>query len=462
MRWPGSSAGAALARPRAAQEAKDEGRVVDRLAWPIIADGLFQTALDLTNLALLGRLGTIVLSGVGAATQLIQLGIAALGAVSVGGMVLAAQARGARDQRAQGRIIGQALIVGILIGIGLGLPAALLANPLLHLIGANDAVAAQGTLYLRFAGAAFPALAAMTVAAAVLRGLGNSRTPMLVTGLTNLINVTIAASLIFGPPQLGIAGAAVGAAVARGTGAILLLAAIWRSGLFSGARFRPEWPTIQKLLRVGLPSLGEQLILNIGLLGYGLFALRLGTIIYAAQRVGLTLIGLAWMPAFGYGAAATALVGQAVGATAPERARALARIAATRAITWMSGLAVVCFIFADPLVGLFTNDPAVRDAAATGLRVLCFGQPFWGLGQVYAGALRGAGDTRFPMLATTAGVWLVRLPVAWFFGIFLGLGLPGIFISNSVDAATRATFVTYRFLRGKWRDRLSSRASAGD
>jgi putative MATE family efflux protein len=462
MRWPGGSTGVAIARPRAIRTKGDEGSVVDRLAWPIIADGLLQTALDLTNLALLGRLGTTVLSGVGAATQLDQLGIAALGAVSVGGMVLTAQARGARDQRGQGKVIGQALLVGVLIGIILGLPAAILANPILHLIGANDAVAAQGATYLRFTGAAFPALATMTVAAAILRALGNSRTPMLVTGLINLINVAISASLIFGPPHLGVRGAGIGALVARLIGATLLLTAIWRNELLRGARFRPEWATIQRLLRVGLPSLGEQLILNFGLLGYGLMALRLGTTVYAAQRVGLTLIGLAWMPAFGYGSGTTALVGQAVGAVLPERARALARAAATHATVWMSVLAVVCFALAHPLVSLFTTDPAVRDTAATGLRVLCLGQPFWGLGQVYAGALRGAGDTRFPMLATTAGVWFVRLPVAWFFGLFLGLGLPGLFISNSVDAATRAAFVTYRFMRGKWRDRLPARRVNGE
>lgn len=461
MRWRRNAAGATIARAQAAGS-KDEGRIVDRLAWPIIADGLFQTALDLTNLALLGRLGAVVLSGVGAATQIIQLGIAALGAVSVGGMVLAAQARGARDRQAQASIIGQALFVGVAIGALLGLPAALLANPLLHLIGADDAVAAQGTVYLQVAGLAFPALAAMTIAAAVLRGLGNSRTPMLITGLTNLVNISIAALLIFGPPQLGVAGAAFGAAAARCAGAALLIAAIWRSGLLRGARFRPDLAAITRLLRVGLPSLGEQLILNFGLLAYGLFALRLGTTVYAAQRVGLTLIGLAWMPAFGYGAAATALVGQAVGALTPDRARALARIAATHAIAWMSGLAVVCFILADPLVGLFTSDPEVRRTAATGLRVLCFGQPFWGLGQVYAGALRGAGDTRFPMLATTAGVWLVRLPVAWGLGLFFGMGLSGIFVSNSVDAATRAAFVAVRFIRGKWRERLAVRPGAGD
>ena len=103
MRWFGGPAAMAVARPRALLGARDEGREVDRLAWPIIADGVFQTALDLTNLALIGRVGTEALSGVGAATQLIQLGVAALAAVSVGGMVLVAQASGAGDARAAGR-----------------------------------------------------------------------------------------------------------------------------------------------------------------------------------------------------------------------------------------------------------------------------------------------------------------------------------------------------------------------
>lgn len=459
MRWLGSLTGVAPGRAATGAGGENTGRVVDRLAWPIIADGLFMTALELTNLALLARLGTTVISGVGAATQLIQLGIATITGASVGGMVLAAQMRGARDREGQGRIVGQSLLLGLIIGILFGLPAIVFANPLLQLIGANDAVAAQGMIYLQITGFAFPALAIMTVAAAILRGLGNSRTPMSITGLTNLINIAVAASLIFGPPQLGVAGAATAAAIARVAGAGLLLATLWRSGLLRGARFRPDLGAIRQVLRIGLPSLGEQLVLNFGLLGYGLMALQLGTTVFAAQRVCLTLIGLAWMPAFGYGYGATALVGQAIGAMLPDRARLLARVAATRAIAWMSGLAVVCFLVAEPLVGLFTEDPEVRSLAATGLRVLCFGQPFWGLGQVYAGALRGAGDTRFPLLATTAGVWFVRLPTAWFFGLFLGWGLSGLFISNSVDAATRAAFVTYRFLRGRWRDRLTARAA---
>ncbi len=461
MRWLGSSAGVALRRPAIGVPRAEEGRVVDRLAWPIIADGLFMTALELTNLALLGRLGTTVISGVGAATQLIQLGIAMITGASVGGMVLTAQLRGAGDREGQGRIVGQSLLLGLTIGLLCGLPAIFLANPLLRLIGANAAVAAQGATYLRIAGFAFPLLALMTIAAAILRGLGNSRTPMLITGLTNLINVGVAATLIFGPPQLGVAGAATAAATARTIGAALLVATLWRSDLLRGARFRPDFGAIRQVLRIGLPALGEQLVLNIGLLGYGLIALQLGTTVFAAQRVGLTLIGLAWMPAFGYGYGTTALVGQAIGALLPERARLLARIAATRAIVWMSGLAVVCFVVAEPLVGLFTADPEVRSLAATGLRVLCFGQPFWGLGQVYAGALRGAGDTRFPLVATAAGVWAVRLPVAWFCGLFLGWGLAGIFISNSVDAATRAAFVTYRFLRGRWEARPTARAAGG-
>jgi putative MATE family efflux protein len=461
MRWPNSPAGGALARPRVGVAGRGEGRAIDRLAWPIIADGLFATALDLTNLALLGRLGTVVLSGVGAATQLIQLAIAAITGASVGGMVLAAQSRGAREMRGTGQLAGQTLIIGLAIGVTLGVPALLFAGSLLRLIGASGPVAQAGTIYLQFAGLSLPALALMTVAAAVMRGLGNSRTPMIATGLVNVINIAVAVFLIFGPPQLGVAGAAVAAATARTLGAVFVLGVMFQSGVLRGARWRPEFPIIKRILGIGLPALGEQLILNFGLLGYGLIALQLGTTLFAAQRVALTLIGLAWMPAFGYGAAITALVGQAVGAGESGRARILARAGSIRALGWMTGLAVVCFIVADPLVGLFTADPAVRSAAATGLRVLCLGQPFWGVGQVYAGALRGVGDTRFPMLSTSIGVWVVRLPVAWFFCLWLGLGLPGLFISNSADAAIRALLVTVRFLRSRWQERLSARAAGG-
>src|SRR5205085_11449291 len=150
-------------RGRALLGARDEGREVDRLAWPIIADGFFQTALDLTNLALIGRVGTEALSGVGAATQLIQLGVAALAAVSVGGMVLVAQASGAGDARAAGRVAGQSLLVCLAIGLAVGLPAAPVAAPPLRAIGTSPAVAAQGAVYLRLAALAFPALGVMTV-----------------------------------------------------------------------------------------------------------------------------------------------------------------------------------------------------------------------------------------------------------------------------------------------------------
>jgi Na+-driven multidrug efflux pump len=111
----------------------------------------------------------------------------------------------------------------------------------------------------------------------------------------------------------------------------------------------------------------------------------------------------------------------------------------------MIGLATACFIFAPTLMGFFTDDPAVRAEAAAGLRALCFGQPFWGLSQVYAGALRGSGDTRFPLWATAVGVWLVRVPFAWVFGITLGFGLAGICFSSAIDAATRAAIVITRF-----------------
>jgi Na+-driven multidrug efflux pump len=99
---------------------------------------------------------------------------------------------------------------------------------------------------------------------------------------------------------------------------------------------------------------------------------------------------------------------------------------------------------------LFSADPDVIALGQVALPVLCLAQPFWAIGQVYAGSLRGAGDARFPMVATSVGMWLVRLPSAYLLGIVLGWGLPGIYLSSTFDAGLRALLNYLRYRTGRW------------
>jgi multidrug resistance protein, MATE family len=111
---------------------------------------------------------------------------------------------------------------------------------------------------------------------------------------------------------------------------------------------------------------------------------------------------------------------------------------------------VLFAVFAEPVMRLFSSDPEVIALGRLAIPVLCLAQPFWAIGQVYAGSLRGAGDARFPMIATSLGMWLVRLPLAYLFGIVLGLGLPGVYLSSTFDAGLRALLNWWRFRSGKW------------
>src|SRR5262249_6354232 len=148
----------------------------------------------------------------------------------------------------------------------------------------------------------------------------------------------------------------------------------------------------------------------------------LGTAVFAAQRIVNNTTNIAYLPGQGCGLAATALVGQALGAGRPAAAEAAFRAARRYALIWSTVPAIGLFFAADWFVALFTSDPAVAAAAVPAVRVACLGQPGWALSVVVAGALRGSGETQFPMWAALAGMWFVRLPSSYLAGIMLGFG----------------------------------------
>jgi Na+-driven multidrug efflux pump len=131
----------------------------------------------------------------------------------------------------------------------------------------------------------------------------------------------------------------------------------------------------------------------------------LGTVALAAQRVVINILSLSFLPGIGFGLAATALVAQAIGAQRPDEARAVIQIALRWAVIWMGGLGLLFFIFAEGLVRIFSADPAMIATGAAATRVVAFTQPFWAATFVYAGALRGTGDTRTPLVITGVAVW---------------------------------------------------------
>ncbi len=440
------------------ESAADVGRAVNSLAWPIIIENLFQTALGTANMAMVGRLGAAAVAGIGTSTQLMMVLQASIAALTTGTTVLVARVTGAGRPEEAGSVAKQSLSLGVVASIIFGAIGLLFSAPIVRALGAEDDVVVQGASYLGIVTGASIFLVTMLVCSAALRGRGDTRTPMKVTGTINLINIAVSYVLIFGRfgfPAMGVAGAAWGSTIARAVGSVVLLYVLFtgRHGLtirgWAGWGINPNM--ISRLLRLGLPSMGEQLFVSGGNLLYGVVAISLGTVVYATQRITFQAISIAFQPGMGFALGATAMVSQCLGARRADLADRAAHHATLMAVLWMTGAGATMALFGRQVMGLFTNEPEMIALGSQALFVLAVSQPFQAIAQVTAGSLRGAGDTRFPMLSSFLGVWLFRLPFSYLFGPVLGWGLSGIYIANSLDGAARAIATTLRYRTGRWR-----------
>jgi Na+-driven multidrug efflux pump len=186
------------------------------------------------------------------------------------------------------------------------------------------------------------------------------------------------------------------------------------------------------------------------MLFFTVIVFKLGTLVAAAQQIVQQGVFLSMMPGFGFAMAATALVGQSLGARDPKRADRASWFATRACLAWMAAMGVVFFFGGEPLMRLFTTDPAIIAQGAGALKIVALAQPGQAIGIVLAGSLRGAGDTRYPMVTTGAVMWLVRLPIAWVLGVTLDLGLGGVYIGWVVDSIALALLSWWRYRAGHW------------
>jgi MATE family multidrug resistance protein len=395
------------------------------LALPIIGENLLQTMVGAVDTFMVADLGKDALAGVGTAIELVFFMIAILSAVSIGATVLVSQAFGGRDSRRTNELARQAIVWGVLLSIPVSLLGTIFAGDVISLFGTEPDVAHNATLYIRIIAATSVVLLLDFVCGSIFRGVGDSRTPLKAAIVANVVNVIVAFLLIFGHlglPELGVAGSAWGATAGRGTAAAIMLFLLVRGHRTVSIRGRVGWrPHVdigKKLFRLGVPAALEQMLMSCGFMAMMAVVAILGTVSLAAQQIGFTALSMAFMPGFGFAIAATALVGQSIGARKIDDAKTATRIAMIWGTAWMSIGGLVYFIFARQVMSIFSDDPEVISTGVTALRALSISLPFWAAWSVNGGALRGSGDTRSPMYASVAAVWaavgLAYVGVKWF------------------------------------------------
>jgi MATE family multidrug resistance protein len=441
-------------------------RSVLLLALPAVGEQVLNTLVGLADTFLVGhlneraaaRLGyssATALAGVGLANQMVWLVTVLFMAVSVGSTALIARARGANDTVTANRALRQSMIVGLAMGLAATLLGLVFATPFMRILGAGPEVLPRSVTFLHIAGLTFAPAALLFIGTAALRGAGDTRTPLYVMLGVNAVNIALSWLLVngnLGAPILGVTGSAIGAAVARGGGGVVLIGVLLRgrSELKLSLDLRPEWEVLRRIVRIGLPSAGEQLVFQGALLIFVRFITGLGTVAYAAHNVVLNIESLSFLPGMGYAIAATTLVGQGLGAGHPENAEASAYESLLQGGLMMTALGVIMILFPHQLIGLFAADPLVAETGAMAMRIAGAFQPLLALNFVMSGGLRGAGDTRWPLYSKIVSTWGVRLPLVLLL-LGLGVGLTGAWIAMSADFLVQGLLAWWRFRKGAWK-----------
>lgn len=465
------SSGTAIASPRpqaSAEFAKLPSTLVTGsvrrklfvLALPVLAEQLLNTAVGTFDIFLAGTISAAATSAVGLGAYVSWL-IGMLAAmIGIGTTALVARLEGAGNREEANRIANQSLSLSAMLGVAMAIGVYAIA-PLLahycHMTGESFSIAVG---YLRVNALGLACTTVTLVACAALRGIGNMRAPMTIFAVINVINMAASWALVFGPgpiPSLGVAGIAGGTVIAHACGLMLTLVLLMRGRAGLRFRFRQAalaWEPARRILRIGVPAGADGAIMWSGHFCYLAILSRLadpplGEAYFAAHMIAVRTEGLVYLPAVAWAAATATMIGQALGAGDPARAKRVGH-EAVRQCGLLAVLVVFLFyICADGIFAVMSSDPLVRQAGVGPFRVLAIIAPSLVISVVYVGALRGAGDTRAPLLITIVGISL-RLTVGYIGGIVLQLGLIGAWLGMFTDMLWRALAASVRYSRGRW------------
>jgi MATE family multidrug resistance protein len=431
-------------------------RRVMRLAWPAVTEQTLAMMIGLVDFYIVGHLGAAALDGVGLGSQILNLTVAFLSAVGVGSTALVARHIGAEEADDAIHTAQQSIVVAAVIGLLMALVCIVFARPIIAWFGGEPDVIEQGTRYLRTIAPSFLLFSVLLIGNAVLRGAGDTRTPMLIMMVVNIINISVAWSLtqgVAGLPKLGVVGSGLGAASAQTTGGIIALSLLVRGR--AGIRIGLRWPhldlaRIRRILNIGLPAGAEQIFLQFALTSLTVVIAGFGTEAYAAHMVSWRIAQLSFLPGWGFAVAASTLVGQELGAKQPKRAKESGYVAFRGALIIMTVMGVVILLFERALIQAFIDDPLVMAQGIPVLRIAALIQPLMAASFVFSGGLRGAGDTRTTLGITLLSVWGLRVVITYLLGQLFALALIGAWIGIATDFGFRAAMFWWRFRSGRW------------
>ena len=433
------------------------GRAVILLAVPMVLEMVMESVFLLVDTFFVGKLGPDAVAVVGITESLMIMVYAVSMGLAIGAAAVVARRIGEKHPDAAAHAAFQAILFGVFVGAVTGTIGVMFAPDLLRLMGASDAVVAQGTGFARVMLGGSGIVLQLFLINAVFRGAGDAAIAMRVLWFANGINILLGPLLIFGIgpfPELGVLGAGVGTTIGRGCGVLYQLYYLTRPT--SRLRIRRahmgiDVPVMRGILNVAGTAMFQNFINTASWAVLVRLMAGFGSAAVAGNTIGIRIILFALLPSFGVSSAAATLVGQNLGAGKPDRSEQAAWTAARYNTYCLSVIGLIFVLFAPALAGVFTTDPDVAGHATRSLRIIAAGFLFYGYGMVMSMAFNGAGDTRTPTLINLVCFWLWEIPLAWALAYPLKVGPSGVFIAVAVAFSTFAFVSTYLFSRGGWK-----------
>ena len=414
-------------------------RIILALAWPTMLEQLMQTAVQYIDTAMVGSLGTNAMAAVGATTTVGWLMGGLVSAWGVGFLAFISKACGAGDKDAAAKAVAQAVIVTVCAGVTFTVLTLSLSGVIPVWMQVAETVRPLATQYFFILYTPMLFRAATIIFGTVLRAAGDTKTPMKVGVWVNIINVTLNFLLIYPTRPLnvlgltftmpgagmGVVGAALASAIAVAVGGIYITIVLWKHPVISprGQRFRPDWSILKPTVKVAIPNMLQRFGTSLGYVSFAAMINALGEVATSAHTVANTVESLFYIPGYGMQTAAATLAGNAYGAKDPQRMKKLARMFIPIEVGLMIISGGALFLFAPPLVKLFSADAAVIALGVTVLRMVAVSEPFYGFSIIVEGMMQGVGRTKLPFVFNVAGMWGVRILGTFICTNFFGMGL---------------------------------------
>ncbi len=448
----------AYTRPAIAPGQRGGIREVVILGAPVALTQMSITAMQTVDSMMVGSLGATELAAVGFGGIWLWTFMCFFVGVTSAIQTFVSQHYGGGQYRECGYWSWQGVYATVPLAAVVSLTLFLAAEPLMHWLRPSEAMQPLVVDYVSMRALGSVGLCTAVALASFFRGLGDTRTPLYATLIANGVNVVLDYGLIFGElglPKLGVQGAGIATSVAEWIYMFVLLAWFLRAGTLARYGTRPVRPAlhaVRRVLRTGMPIGGQWFLEMTSFAVFSTAVARLGDAPMAASQAFIILLSLSFMQAIGISMAVSTMVGQYIGAKELEHAERSFRSGIVLAASLGGAVALLFALASRPLISLFSNDPEVIRLGVALLRVGAAFQLFDALAIVADGALRGAGDTRWPFLARFLLSWGVFLPLAWGFGFYLEGGLTWAWIGGLIYIAIRAGFLVFRFRSGAWRE----------